>query len=173
MCCLTLGIYPFGPHNRSFVSLQDDVAPNHSLYVQGVEKFLFVEEYLNRMAEGRMPKEDLVIRKSRVSRPFTADSLKQSTVPLREITLSSETKLEDYPTRVFIDFANMYAFHGCFTAYGTQEQLLCCLFPECCLARYVCSPMEDAEAISVIGCVRVGRYSGFSHTLRYAGALGS
>ena len=44
MCCL-----------MSFLDFQDDPTQTTPVHVSGAEKFFFVEEYLNRMAEGRMP----------------------------------------------------------------------------------------------------------------------
>ena len=32
MCCLTLGIYPFGENQRSFVDLQDSVSSVYSFH---------------------------------------------------------------------------------------------------------------------------------------------
>ena len=128
-----------------------------------------LEEYLNRMAQGTIPQEDVVFRRSVLTEPLTEEALLQSTVPLSEVTFTTSFGIEDFPQSSYVVFANEVPFNGCFSTSCTQEQIMCMLFPEACLGKHIFDPMEPLEAISVSGCVRVGTYSGYGYRLRYEG----
>ena len=128
-----------------------------------------LEEYLNRMAQGTIPQEDVVFRRFVLTEPLTEEALLQSTVPLSEVTFTTNSGIEDFPQSSYVVFANEVPFNGCFSSSCTQEQIMCMLFPEACLGKHIFDPMEPLEAISVSGCVRVGTYSGYGYRLRYEG----
>ena len=128
-----------------------------------------LEEYLNQMAQGAIPQEDVVFCRSVLTEPLTEESLLQSTVPLSEVTFTTNSGIEDFPQSSYVVFANEVPFNGCFSTSCTQEQIMCILFPEACLGKHIFDPMEPLEAISVSGCVRVGTYSGYGFRLRYEG----
>ena len=118
-----------------------------------------LEEYLNRMAQGTIPQEDVVFRRSVLTEPFTEEALLQSTVPLSEVAFTTNSGIEDFPQSSYVVFANEVPFNGCFSSSCTQEQIMCMLFPEACLGKHIFDPMEPLEAISVSGCVRLGTYT--------------
>lgn len=171
MCCLILGIYPFGDPNRSFLDFQDDPTQTTPVHVSGAEKFFFVEEYLNRMAEGRMPNCGVRISWERATSSCTEFYL-DNYDDLSYITVSSNVAVEDFPTRVFVDYAEEEASQGCFRLFGAHDGLMCSLFPECCLVSYLCPEVHKDEVILVTGCIRVGQHASANNGFRYVGELG-
>ena len=121
------------------------------------------------MAQGPVPQEDVVIRRTVLTEPLTKEILLHSTLPLSEVVFTTNSGIEEFPQSSYVVFANEVPFNGCFSTSCTQEQIMCILFPEACLGRYISDPMQPLEAISVSGCVRVGTYSGYGYRFRYEG----
>ena len=137
-----------------------------------VQTFLFLEEYLNCMATGEIPAENVVFRKSRVIVPHTKDSLLQCTLPLQKVTCSLKAAVDSFPQCSYVVFSDPVPFRAYFNKVYSQEQIMCIIHPETCLGAFLGIHLGALETLSISGCVRVGRSRGFRATFQYVGPFG-
>ncbi|XVF24980.1 hypothetical protein REPUB_Repub13aG0174000 [Reevesia pubescens] len=108
-------------------------------------------------------------RQLRVSYP-NADFWTKSTIPLCPFQVHSSGLLEDHSTGVLeVDFANKYLGGGALHRGCVQEEIHFMINPELIAGMLFLPPMEDNEAIEIVGAERFSDYMGYASSFRFSG----
>lgn len=93
-------------------------------------------------------------------------------VPLRDVRFRNlrDSHIEDECGKsLMVDFANRMLGGGVLRNGCVQEEILFAIFPEAIVAKLLCEPMEDEEAIILYGLRRFSFYKGYADSFEFDG----
>eukprot|EP01083_Nonionella_stella_P175582 611874_1 len=179
-----VGLLPSRPDsNYPYMSYAKMLAfKGDGLYsAKAAQAIQFVLHYFNRMGKDYAETNDnFESRSVTITRyalpqnePFkSGTTLMHGESPLTEFTLLEERRgVEETPNSFHSDFANKFMGGGveAITAYGTQDEVLFLISPECVMSMLTCEVMADHESITISGAERFSNYSGYRRSLQWTG----
>lgn len=139
------------------------------------EKVLCLLSYFSQVAVAEEADLDEIVSFGRrAMEPLDKEFWATLDCPLTPASVCSDgTLIEASEGNLQADFANRYLGGAVLSHGAVQEEIRFSVCPECIVGMLFCEVMMSNEAIFIVGTRQYSRYTGYGHSFRYDGPLGS
>jgi hypothetical protein len=137
-----------------------------------IEYFMVMEQRSNSEQSEEKMRNHLIIFERKVlnDEQKNKDYYLNNNSPLSELVVQVNTKIEDQPNTLKVNFANRMIGGGVLYGLTAQEEILFVEYPEQIIQLLFCDEMRDHETLYIRGCEQFSSIKGYRFRISFEGS---